>query len=626
LRPIRQILRCIQSLFLLLAFLYFSCTSSASASINLEKIPSGALIGQYSYYLVDENSEFTFENLPEAGDHKWLPVDKDILSLGYASSTIWVRLVLSNPTNRSEWFLDIAYPVLDNVDIHIQYADKTEKYALGDSVVFDARPIEHRNFVVPVSLEPNASAAAVFRVSSGTSLQIPIKIWEQKLFHESEQRALVWQGIYFGCILIMTFYNLCLFYYIREKKYIYYASTFGSFILFQATISGVSYQFLWPHSPQWNEHALPIFVGLVLLSECMFMRSLLDLKLRSPKIDKFLYICSIISVLLIVLSAVLPYRQAIICMIVLVLPINAVGFIIGIKQWLEGSKAAQLFTVAWTGTLFGAVLLALSKLGFVERNFFTENALQIGTMISVLWLSFALGEYIAQQTRERQKAKQDALEYALRIAQERKEKLSAQEATLVAQKRSNEELEIIVKQRTEQLEQANSKLKRISNLDELTGIFNRRYFNKNLKAEFKRSERTQQPLSVIIVDVDHFKNINDSYGHLAGDACLKAVARVLKDGVTRPSDTLSRFGGEEFIILLPNTPTEGAFSVAERLLSTVENERVHFEELTLKMTVSIGITTTGSSDIDTPEKLIAKADVALYSAKGNGRNCIVESV
>ncbi len=175
------------------------------------------------------------------------------------------------------------------------------------------------------------------------------------------------------------------------------------------------------------------------------------------------------------------------------------------------------------------------------------------------------------------------------------------------------------------LEEANVQLKHISQLDELTGIYNRRYFNKKIETEFKRAQRLQHPLSVIIADIDHFKKVNDNYGHLAGDACLKSASKVLKDNVTRPEDALARFGGEEFIILLPSTPAEGALFVAQRLLKGIEDEEVHFEDLAIKMTISIGIATICPSQTDTRDEIVARADTALYKAKDNGRNRICVS-
>lgn len=631
---------CFSCIFLALIYLLFLSTH-VSASINLSEIKSGNLIGLQTTYFIDEQAILKTEQIKKIPTKKWQKVEKDVLSLGYSDVALWIKLELNNPSNtsignfrksmpyNSDWFIDIAYPVLDKIDISIIYSNKEDVYLLGDQKFFNARPIVHRDFVIPLKIGEDETATVYIRVESGTSLQVPIKLWKQSEFYDQEQSSLIWQGIYFGCMLVMVFYNLCLYYYSRQRQYIYFAFVFASFVLFQATLAGISYQYLWPFSPKWNEHALPIFLGLVLVSESIFMSSFLELKRSSPKLAKFLVYAATTSAAISLASIFMPYHISILCLIVIAITINGVGFTVGIKQSIEGRRAAQFFTFAWTGTLFGALLLALSKLGILERNTLTENALQIGTTLSIVWLSFALGEYIAQQNKERNKAKQNALDYALKIAQERQEKLSAQEATLSLQKRSNDDLEILVKERTEQLEQtmidleqANSQLQHISNLDELTGIYNRRYFNQKLDAEFKRAYRQNQLISLLIIDIDHFKSVNDNYGHLVGDICLKRISKLLRKSITRPNDILSRFGGEEFVIVLPETTSEGATYVANRLLKSVEAEVVIYEDITLKLTVSIGLATFIPTENDLPESIILAADNALYEAKESGRNCL----
>lgn len=184
----------------------------------------------------------------------------------------------------------------------------------------------------------------------------------------------------------------------------------------------------------------------------------------------------------------------------------------------------------------------------------------------------------------------------------------------------NKALELEVEKRTEKLYESNEKLKKLSNLDGLTNIFNRRYFDKAFKKVWKLSLREKLPLSLILLDIDYFKKCNDDYGHLAGDAYLKALAKILESAVRRPGDLVARFGGEEFIILLYNTPEEGGRILAEEIRRKVEKTSVDYRGIEIKNTISLGLASLVPSKDLNPNYLIELADEAMYEAKNMGRN------
>lgn len=178
------------------------------------------------------------------------------------------------------------------------------------------------------------------------------------------------------------------------------------------------------------------------------------------------------------------------------------------------------------------------------------------------------------------------------------------------------------KQAEAELRQSNQKLHRLATLDGLTQIPNRRCFDAYLKAEWGRSRRDQTPLTLLLLDIDHFKRYNDHYGHPAGDHCLKQVARAIKGCIKRPADLTSRYGGEEFAIILPNTPTRGAVHVAKRIRRHIAKLQISHENSSVShwVTLSVGIATCVLDQCSSPEALIAAADQALYAAKAAGRN------
>jgi two-component system cell cycle response regulator len=161
---------------------------------------------------------------------------------------------------------------------------------------------------------------------------------------------------------------------------------------------------------------------------------------------------------------------------------------------------------------------------------------------------------------------------------------------------------------------------RMTIIDGLTGVFNKRYFLEALGRELARAQRYNRPLSILMFDIDHFKRVNDSYGHLAGDYVLQSLARVISTRARR-EEIFARYGGEEFVILLPETQKDGAMELAEQLRKRVASHTFVFEAEEIPVTVSIGVAMVQDESIPENE-LIRRADEKLYLAKSEGRNCV----
>jgi diguanylate cyclase (GGDEF)-like protein len=174
------------------------------------------------------------------------------------------------------------------------------------------------------------------------------------------------------------------------------------------------------------------------------------------------------------------------------------------------------------------------------------------------------------------------------------------------------------------LKNAMDKARQLANRDALTELYNRRFFNQQIKKEFRRASREGTKLSFILCDIDYFKQYNDTYGHSAGDETLKAVADVLGNTMRRPGDFVARYGGEEFAVILPNTDRSGAQDRAEAIRTKIESAEIEHESSKVSevVTVSIGFTTQVPSSSSSPLELINAADAALYEAKEAGRNTV----
>lgn len=173
-----------------------------------------------------------------------------------------------------------------------------------------------------------------------------------------------------------------------------------------------------------------------------------------------------------------------------------------------------------------------------------------------------------------------------------------------------------------QLEKTNMELKRLSSLDGLTGIANRRTFDETLTKEWEKAIQLNTPLSLILIDIDFFKPYNDTYGHQQGDDCLCAVAKILSDTSHHPTDLLARYGGEEFVIIAPSTDSTGAAGLTTKLCKAVEGLAIEHKSSKASevITISAGITTLIPTDKNDISNMVKFADKALYNAKNNGRN------
>jgi two-component system, cell cycle response regulator len=198
--------------------------------------------------------------------------------------------------------------------------------------------------------------------------------------------------------------------------------------------------------------------------------------------------------------------------------------------------------------------------------------------------------------------------------------LEARVRSMLRIKRLQDELD----QKNRELEEANRKLKKLSITDGLTELFNHRHVHELLHDEFERSHRTGDSIAVAMLDLDRFKQVNDTYGHPTGDIILYETARILRESA-RDMDMVGRYGGEEFIVILPNATEEAAAQFAERVRQRVEEHIFRDEATEIRMTLSAGVASHPEFPVDGPDLLLKRADEALYAAKSGGRNRVVRA-
>lgn len=198
--------------------------------------------------------------------------------------------------------------------------------------------------------------------------------------------------------------------------------------------------------------------------------------------------------------------------------------------------------------------------------------------------------------------------------------VEVQEDLLEVQRKLNKNLESLVSDRTSELEKANDKLRTMSVTDALTGLFNRRYFDEFFYNQYQNSAKQGTSMGLLIIDIDHFKTINDNHGHPFGDQCLIKVAKRLQDIVINGMNVVARYGGEEFIVVLPNADINKTLAVADTILESLRNQTIDQDAISLNITASIGAVSMIPDIATDADQMLKKADDFLYEAKKQGRN------
>lgn len=598
--------------------LLFSIVGANSYSNNLPVVdttPKSVSIGKGALFYKDPSKTLSVNQILSLPPKSWSVNPTETINFGYTGSAYWLLFSLknNNPEALSR-IMEIPYSVLDRIDVYyLKNKTVTRSFNTGDKRPFMQRPLQHRNFLFPMEFGPDEQITILCRVESQSSMQIPIVVESEYEMLEKNQAHLTGLGLYYGIMIAMALYNLFVFISIREKSYFYYVVYVSSMCLFLASLNGISYQFLWSESIWWNDQSIIISLGFLILFAMLFTRNFLDLPGSSPRLNRICTWLVIYCSIVIAISFYLPYRVGIILQIFNAVIMITVALFIGIYRWIQRYTVARYYTTAWVAMLSGGLILAFNKLGIIQRNGFTEHAIQFGSAIEVILLSFAMGDRLNTEKAERIDAQLKALTNA-RKARE------AQEHALAIQKKANESLEQNVYLRTLELEKANVKLKELSITDGLTGLNNRRHFNEIYYSEFARAIRSRSPLSFLIIDVDHFKQFNDSYGHLQGDTCLRTIAAGIESMLLRENDFAARYGGEEFCVLLPDTDAAGAMVVAENIRNHIASIQIDVDGQPVSVTVSIGVACDIPKEKKNTDLLLSRADKALYHSKESGRN------
>ncbi|MGH8026462.1 MAG: 7TM diverse intracellular signaling domain-containing protein [Pseudoxanthomonas sp.] len=538
----------------------------------------------------------------QQGAFKPLP-GGDGTTFGFQDGAYWFQAVVSNQGNpEDKWLLVQEYALSDRIDVYAQYDDgRVVHSAGGDHLPFTQRNIRYRQPNFWLSLPPGHSVNLLVRVQSESSMQVPLTLYSPDAFIEQSRDAQFAIGLYYGILLALFTYNLVLWLTLRDASYFWYLFHITAFGLVLFTLNGLGFEYLWPRSAWLADHMVPLSICLALIGMQQFARIFLELKQRWRFGDRVALGIIVFFVLLGVAATQLPYRTVVPLASAAVFPSICWILVETVVVLRRGYKPAKLFLLAWFLFLLGTGMFSAIAFDLLPKNFITEYGVQIGSALEMLLLSVALGYRYAALRNENE-----------RIVREARDQLEHK-----VEMRTSE-----LRNALGQLEDAHHRLSESSRHDGLTELYNRTHFREAFEHLLSEARNSRHPSSLLMIDLDHFKKINDTYGHLVGDDCLRCTSNTMAEVLAPYNALLARFGGEEFIAALPGMDLDQASAVAEELRRSLHRKPSRSGDLEIPVSASIGVHSVDIGARNSIESALQVADQALYAAKAEGRDCV----
>lgn len=378
---------------------YNSLAAPASVNQNL-----GEPMGSHISYLKDESAKLTFNDVLSQG--VWEGVTTSSPAFGFSSASYWLRVELVNDSKSSvDRLIEVRFPRIDYLDFFV--VDGTEvisRFSTGTGKKISERKIAHRNYILPISLASSQQVTLYLRAESKDTLKLPLYIWDEQSFNKNEMARTLFQGIYYGAIMIMALYNLFIFSVVRDSVYLVYSSFMVALAVFFAIDNGYAMEYLWPEAPELNFSIWILSVVVAGPLSAVFSILFLSVQNLSPFFHRLLqfFICSwfIIGAL----SFFIPHKAILVIISINIIAGSLTLYSLSILAWRKKVPAAPYYAVSWFFIVSGAFVYVLSMLGIFPVNVFSENVFQISNMIEATLLSLGLASRIKSLDKKRQDA------------------------------------------------------------------------------------------------------------------------------------------------------------------------------------------------------------------------------
>jgi diguanylate cyclase (GGDEF)-like protein len=577
------------------------------------------------HYFYDESSTLDINDIERTDFTKVIP---NQFSQGYYPGTAWIKLHVTNHSDTEDYVLYFTEPFWSTLDLYTKNNDTWDIQKNGLSISLEERSIQNYNPAYKLHLPPNESATYYIKGQTDSG-----HIGEFKLFTEEEffrpnriditDIYIIYASILF-IIVLFSMYNLII---IKNRIFAYYIGYILSFIVFIGMKSGFYLEFGFPG---WSE-GLHVIGTIVVFFLVLFSGRFLELKQRMPMINKLFQVSAAVFLFFaLLISQDIPYA----CLIFNIYSslFFTLLLFVAVKAWYQGLIGVRYYLIALIIYMPAMGLMTLTFNGVLDNTDINRYAFLVGSFIEIMFFTLILTNKYYELNLQRLHRQKQLLK--ARKSNEKFLEMKIQEKTsdlLHINKKllkKTEELQITkdqltkdILERTEaekEIEKQKNILHHQANHDSLTGLPNRALFNTRLKQGIKKAKKKEKGLALFFIDLDKFKEINDSLGHDVGDRVLKIITDILKNSI-RKEDTLSRLAGDEFTIIMEDVIYSEDVSKLGHAILNMFAEPIRVDEHVLYITSSIGISLY-PQDADNEKDLLKYADTAMYRAKESGRN------
>ncbi len=555
---------------MVLALVLALATVPDARALSVDRLPTTPL-GREATWMVEEGREQSLQHIQQLeAQGAFHPGTRSIPTFGVGASPLWMHLDLQNTSARelpAHFVLGATWT--DHVDVYlVRDGQLVHQWHAGDAMPGALGVSPGLGIVLPMQLQPGHTTLYA-RFQTSDALMLPVFLLDNEALEDAQQWAGYAYGALFGFLLAMLAYNALICLALRETSYLYYALYLLSFMGFTLAYAGHGWAWWWPLQPDVQQLVLPVM--LVAHGACglLFASHLLNLHATMPRLHRVLgagYALALVATVVSVLTGHQSMAATLSGAAIVLATFLRVA--LGAFAYQRRVTSSRYFLAGALCGAVGTLVTALVVFGFLRMTPWRYHFMEIGLVMEASLLGLAL----VSRMRLGRKARREAEHMAMR--------------------------------------------------DALTGLLNRRGFADIATPAWADTGLPRQPLSLVMLDIDHFKRINDHHGHDTGDRVLVAMAEVLAQQC-RSGDQVARWGGEEFIVLLPGASLAQAVGLAERLRQAVGQMEIAAGSERLPVSISLGVAE--RQQHARLDDLINEADRLLYSAKRGGRNRVAHS-